>query len=74
MRGGAESADPALRAPPRETDKVYTWFAIGVAKVYTGAEMFTSEATKQQKKFTLLQNRFAFQPNKFAFWQKKFAF
>ena len=26
MRGGA---DPALRAPPRETDKVYTWFAIG---------------------------------------------
>ena len=36
--------------------------------------MFTSEATKQQKKFTLLQNRFAFQPNKFAFLQNKFAF
>ena len=69
MRGGA---DPALRAPPRETDKVYTWFAIGVAKVYTGTEMFTSEATKQQKKFTLLQNKFEFQPNKFAFWQNKF--
>ena len=71
MRGGA---DPALRAPPRETDKVYAWFAIGVAKVYTGTEMFTSEATKQQKKFTLLQNRFAFQPIKFAFWQNKFTF
>jgi hypothetical protein len=142
-------ADPALRAPPRETDKVYTWFAIGfqeaekvcskftcrfalcgkkfalglqwvfrkpkkvcteftcqfacnqnkfvlclysvcnwfagsrksslvslhsVAKVYTGTEMFTSEVTKQQKKFALLQNKFAFQPNKFAFWQNKFAF
>jgi hypothetical protein len=45
-----------------------------VAKVYTGTEMFTSKATKQQKKFTLLQNRFAFQPIKFAFWQNKFAF
>ena len=75
MRGGA---DPALRAPPRETDKVYAWFAIGVAKVYTGTEMFTSEATKQQKKFTLLQNRFAFQPKKFGvslhFGKKKFSF
>ena len=27
VRGGA---DPALRAPPSETDKVYTEFAIGV--------------------------------------------
>ena len=45
-----------------------------VAKVYTGTEMFTSEVTKQQKKFALLQNKFAFQPNKFAFWQNKFAF
>ena len=71
MRGGA---DPALRVPPRETDKVYAWFAIGVAKVYTGTEMFTSEATKQQKKFTLLQTRFAFQTKKFAFWQNKFEF
>ncbi len=23
-------ADPALRAPPSETDKVYIWFAIGL--------------------------------------------
>ena len=45
-----------------------------VAKVYTGTEMFTSEVTKQQKKFALLHNKFAFQPNKFAFWQNKFAF
>ena len=46
---------------------VYTWFA-------TGTEMFTSEDTKQQKKFALLQNKFAFLPNKFAFWQNKFTF
>ena len=45
-----------------------------VAKVYTGTKMFTSEVTKQQKKFALLQNKFAFQANKFAFLQNKFAF
>ena len=46
---------------------MYTWFA-------TGTEMFTSEDTKQQKKFALLQNKFALLQNKFAFWQNKFTF
>ena len=36
--------------------------------------MFTSEDTKQQKKFTLVQKKFAFQLNKFAFRQNKFTF
>ena len=40
----------------------------------SGTEMFTSEVTKQQKKFALLHNKFAFWQNKFAFWQNKFAF
>ena len=56
----------------KQKSSLVSWYS--VAKVYTGTEMFTSKATKQQKKFTLLENRFAFQPIKFAFWQNKFAF
>ena len=38
VRGGA---DPALRAPPCETDKVYTWFAIGVQEAEKVCSKFT---------------------------------
>ena len=50
VRGGA---DPALRAPPRETDKVYTWFAIGVQEAEKVCSKFIGRFAYSGKKFTL---------------------
>ena len=50
VRGGA---DPALRAPPRETDKVYTWFANGVQEAEKVCSKFTCQFAYSGKKFTL---------------------
>ena len=50
VRGGA---DPALRAPPRETDKVCTRFAIGVQEAEKVCSKFTCRVAYSGKKFTL---------------------
>ena len=50
VRGGA---DPALRAPPRETDKVYTGVAIGVQEAEKVCSKFTCRFAYSGKKFTL---------------------
>ena len=43
-----------------------------VAKVYIETEIFTSEDTKQQKKFTLVQKKLTFRPNKLTFLPNEF--
>ena len=50
VRGGA---DPALRAPPSETDKVYTEFAIGVQEAEKVCSKFTCRFALYGKKFAL---------------------
>ena len=47
------SADPALRAPPRETDQVYTGFAMGVKEAEKVCSKFTCRFAYSGKKFTL---------------------
>ena len=75
VRGGA---DPALRAPPREKDKVYTWFAIGFQEAEKVCSKFTCQYANEERKFTLMPKKFTSevtkQPKKFTFMQKKFTF
>ena len=50
VRGGA---DPALRAQPRETDKVYNWFAIGFQEAEKVCSKFTCRFALCGKQFVL---------------------
>ena len=63
VRGGA---DPALRAPPRETDKVYTWFAIGFQEEEKVCSKFTCRFALCGKKFVLGLQLVFRKPKKFA--------
>ena len=53
VRGGA---DPALRAPPCETDKVYTCFAIGVQEAEKVCSKFTCRFAYSGKSLHLVCN------------------
>jgi hypothetical protein len=63
VRGGA---DPALRAPPSETDKVYTEFAIGVQEAEKVCSKFTCRFAYRGKKFAFCLHLVYRKPKKFA--------
>ena len=63
MRGGADSA---LRAPPSETDKVYTGFPIGVQEAEKVCPKFTCRFAYSGKKFALCLQLVCRKPKKFA--------